>query len=100
MKAERATKVARVEPGVLLGTMDRAAQSPGMVVPAGTVSHTGVAGLTLGGGFGRLSRKHGLTIDSLVGADVITADGRQLRASAEENADMFWGLRGGGATSA
>jgi FAD/FMN-containing dehydrogenase len=96
VKADRATKLARVEPGVLLGTMDRAAQSQGMVVPAGTVSHTGVAGLTLGGGFGRLSRKHGLTIDSLAGVDLITADGRKLHASAEEKAELFWGLRGGG----
>ena len=89
-------KLARVDPGVLLGTMDRAAQAHGLIVPAGTVSHTGVAGLTLGGGFGRLARKFGLTIDNLVSAKVVTADGKLLRASAEENADLFWALRGGG----
>jgi FAD/FMN-containing dehydrogenase len=89
-------RVVRVDPGVWLGTMDREAQKLGLIVPAGTVSHTGVAGLTLGGGFGRLSRKLGLTIDSLIGADVITADGKVLRASSDENADLFWALRGGG----
>jgi FAD/FMN-containing dehydrogenase len=89
-------RTARVEPGVLLGTMDRAAQQHGLIVPAGTVSHTGVAGLTLGGGFGRLSRKLGLTIDSLVSASLVTADGKLLRVSAAENADLFWALRGGG----
>jgi FAD/FMN-containing dehydrogenase len=89
-------KTARVEPGVLLGTMDRAAQQHGLIVPAGTVSHTGVAGLTLGGGTGRLARKLGLTVDSLLSANLVTADGRLLRASAAENADLFWALRGGG----
>lgn len=96
VRADPASKTAHVEPGVLLGAMDRAAQAQGMIVPAGTVSHTGVAGLTLGGGFGRLSRKFGLTIDSLIGADVVTADGRVVHASGEENADLFWALRGGG----
>jgi FAD/FMN-containing dehydrogenase len=96
VKADPATRRVRVEPGVLLGTMDRAAQAHGLIVPAGTVSHTGVAGLSLGGGFGRLSRKLGLTVDSLISAQLITADGRQLRASAEENTDLFWALRGGG----
>lgn len=89
-------RIARVDPGVWLGTMDREAQKHGLIVPAGTVSHTGVAGLTLGGGFGRLARKLGLTIDSLIGADVVTAEGRVLRASSDENADLFWALRGGG----
>ncbi len=89
-------RVARVEPGVLLGEMDQAAQARGLIVPAGTVSHTGVAGLTLGGGFGRLSRKLGLTIDSLLAAEVITAAGQRVRASEQENADLFWALRGGG----
>jgi FAD/FMN-containing dehydrogenase len=96
IRVDAASRLARVEPGVLLGTMDRAAQTHGLIVPAGTVSHTGVAGLSLGGGFGRLSRKLGLTVDSLLAAEVITADGRTLRASADDNADLFWALRGGG----
>jgi FAD/FMN-containing dehydrogenase len=93
---DRATRVARVQPGVWLGEMDRAAQAQGLIVPAGTVSHTGVAGLTLGGGFGRLSRRYGLTIDSLQSADVITTAGQRVRASEQENEDLFWALRGGG----
>ncbi|NKB45358.1 MAG: FAD-binding protein [Alphaproteobacteria bacterium] len=89
-------KTARVEPGVLLGALDRASQHFGLATTAGVVSHTGAAGLTLGGGIGRLQRKHGLTIDNLLSADVITPDGQFLRASEADNADLFWGLRGGG----
>jgi len=89
-------KTARVEPGVLLGALDRASQHFGLATTAGVVSHTGAAGLTLGGGIGRLQRKHGLTIDNLISADVVVPDGRFLRASDEENQDLFWGLRGGG----
>ena len=93
---DTAAKRARVEPGTLIGQFDREAQSFGLATTAGTASDTGVAGLTLGGGFGRIGPKYGLTIDNLTGADVVTADGRLLRASAQENADLFWGLRGGG----
>jgi FAD/FMN-containing dehydrogenase len=82
--------------GALLGDVDGAVVPHGLVVPAGVVSHTGVGGLTLGGGMGWLSRPYGLTIDSLVGVDIVTADGVLLRASAESEPDLFWALRGGG----
>ena len=89
-------KTARIEPGVLGGSLDREAQTYGLMTPMGTVSHTGAAGLTLGGGFGRTSRLHGLACDNLMSVDIVTADGRFLKASEDENADLFWGIRGGG----
>jgi len=89
-------RTARLEPGVLLGQFDREAQSFGLVTTAGTVSHTGAAGLTLGGGFGRLARKFALACDNLIAADVITAAGKYVRASTTENPELLWGLRGGG----
>ena len=86
---------ARAQAGVLLGELDRETQAFGLAVPAGIVTHTGLAGLTLGGGIGWLMRKYGLTIDQLLSVDVITADGGLVKASEDENPDLFWGVRGG-----
>ena len=89
-------RVARAQPGLLWGEFDHETQPFGLATPGGIVSHTGIAGLTLGGGLGWLMRRYGLTADNLLSADVVTADGALVRASAEEHADLFWGLRGGG----
>ena len=89
-------QTARVEPGVTLGEFDKEAQAFGLATPLGINSTTGVAGLTLGGGFGWLSRKFGFTVDNLISADVVTADGALVQASAVENPDLFWAIRGGG----
>jgi FAD/FMN-containing dehydrogenase len=89
-------RTARAEAGVLLGELDQETQRFGFAVPAGVVSHTGIAGLTLGGGTGWLQRKYGLSIDNLLSVDLVTAEGDQVTASEDENADLFWGIRGGG----
>ncbi len=96
IRIDARNRTARAEPGVLWGEFDREAQAFGLATTGGMISHTGIAGLTLGGGFGWLCRKHGMTVDNLLSCDVVTADGRLLRAAADENADLFWGLRGGG----
>ena len=87
---------ARAQAGVLWGELDHDTQAFGLATTGGIVTHTGVAGLTLGGGIGWLHRKHGLTIDNLSSVDLVTADGELVKASATENADLFWGVRGGG----
>jgi len=91
-----ATGNTRVQPGCVWGDVDRETQPHGLAVPNGYISTTGVAGLTLGGGFGWTTRSYGLTSDNLLAADVITADGTAVRASADQHPDLFWGLRGGG----
>jgi FAD/FMN-containing dehydrogenase len=90
------TRRAYVEPGATLADFDHEAQAFGLATPLGINSTTGVAGLTLGGGFGWLTRRFGMSVDNLVSADVITADGKRVRANAQENPDLFWGIRGGG----
>ena len=90
-------RTARVEGGALLRQLDSAAQEFALACPVGVVGHTGVGGLTLGGGIGRLQRKYGLTIDNLLACDLVGADGERIHASADENQDLFWGLRGAGA---
>ena len=90
------SRTVRVEGGCTQGEVDHAASAFGLAVPSGTVSATGIAGLTLGGGHGYLARKYGLTIDNLLEADVVTADGHLVVASADRNEDLFWALRGGG----
>jgi hypothetical protein len=96
IRVDPATRTARAEPGLTLGEFDRATQAFGLATTLGVVSVTGIAGLTLGGGLGWLNGRYGLACDNLLSADVATADGRLLRASPQENEDLFWGIRGGG----
>jgi FAD/FMN-containing dehydrogenase len=96
VRVDPLAKMARVEPGTLIGQFDREAQAFGLATTVGVAADTGMAGLTLGGGLGRLGPKLGLTIDSFTAADVVTADGRFVRTSLDESPDLLWGLRGGG----
>ena len=95
-RVDATNRVAHVAGGSLLGELDRESMAVGLVTTAGTVSHTGIGGLTTGGGFGRVGRRFGLALDNVLGVDVVTADGRLLHARPEENEDLYWGIRGGG----
>jgi FAD/FMN-containing dehydrogenase len=96
IRVDPAHRTARAEPGMTQGELDRETQAFGLATTGGVVSTTGIAGLTLGGGIGWLGRTHGLACDNLLSVDIVTADGQLRTASAEENADLFWAVRGGG----
>jgi FAD/FMN-containing dehydrogenase len=96
VRVDPVARTARVEPGVTLGELDRETQAFGLATPVGINSTTGVAGLTLGAGFGWISRTFGLSIDNLLSVDIVTADGKLVHASEGENTDLFWAIRGGG----
>ena len=96
VRVDAGKRRAYVEPGATLADLDEATQAHGMATPVGINSTTGIAGLTLGGGFGWLTRKYGMTIDNLISVEMITSDGEKIRASQNENTDLFWAVRGGG----
>ena len=96
VRVDPAQRTVRVEPGVTLAELDRETQAFGLALPVGVNSTTGVAGLTLGAGFGWISRSHGLSIDNLLSADVVTADGKLIQTNAKSEPDLFWAIRGGG----
>ena len=96
VRVDAKARIARVAGGSLLGDMDSETMAHGLVTTAGTVSHTGVGGLTLGGGFGRVARRFGLALDNVRSVDMVTANGEIVRASADENPELYWGTRGGG----
>ena len=96
VRIDPVARTARVEGGMTWGELNHDLQAFGLAATGGFISTTGVSGLTLGGGLGWLVRKHGLALDNLLSADVVTADGRLLVASASQNDDLFWALRGGG----
>jgi hypothetical protein len=96
VRVDAKARIARVAGGSLLGDMDSETMAQGLVTTAGTVSHTGVGGLTLGGGFGRVARRFGLALDNVRSVDMVTASGDIVHASADENPELFWGTRGGG----
>src|SRR5271154_1207635 len=95
IRVDPSRRTVRAETGLTLGEFDRETQAFGLATTLGVVSKTGIAGLTLGGGWGHLHAKYGLALDNVISADVVTADGRLLTANANENPDLFWGLRGG-----
>jgi FAD/FMN-containing dehydrogenase len=96
IRVDAARQTATAQAGVLLGELDRETQAVGLATTLGTAADTGIAGLTLGGGQGRLARKFGLACDNLLSVDIVTADGKLLHASEHDNTDLFWGIRGGG----
>jgi FAD/FMN-containing dehydrogenase len=96
VRVDRAKRTVRAGGGALWGAVDHEAAAFGLATVGGTVSHTGIGGLSLGGGFGWLARKYGFVVDNIVSVDIVTADGRLLTASADENPDLFWAVRGGG----
>lgn len=96
VEVNKDNNLVKVQGGCLFGMLDKETQRHGLAVSSGVISHTGIGGLTLGGGFGWISRKHGLSVDNLVSAEIVTAEGNIVTASATENPDLFWAIRGGG----